>query len=109
MFVQKYTAFSYLTEPTQLVDTNNHVWANYALAAYKGVHDYLRDHPAAHTATSRSNPGIKVRNPCGRRRVLTAGAASLLIVAMPLACVGCTRGRTRLPARSPCRAHVYAA
>jgi hypothetical protein len=57
-----YPAYTFVPDPSQLVDTDNHVWANYALAAYKGVHEYLQNHPAAHTALSKSNPGIKV---CG--------------------------------------------
>lgn len=60
------------------------MWANYALAAYKGVHDYLAAHPDAQTATSKANPGLKVRcHPAsclhslvavlaGRRRLLKA-------------------------------------
>ena len=59
--VQEYKAFKFNANPEQLVDTENHVWANYALAAYKGVHDYLAEHPDAQTPTSRSNPGLKVR------------------------------------------------
>jgi galactokinase len=55
-----FPAYSFVPDPTQLVDTENHVWANYALAAYKGVHDYLNANPAAETHLSRQFPGIKV-------------------------------------------------
>lgn len=56
-----YPAYTFVPDPSQLVDTETHVWANYALAAYKGVHDYLEGHPEQKTDTSKSNPGIKVR------------------------------------------------
>jgi N-acetylgalactosamine kinase len=55
-----YPAYSFVPDPTQLVDIKNHVWANYALAAYKGVHDYLDANPSMHTPISQSFPGIKV-------------------------------------------------
>lgn len=55
-----FPAYSFVPDPTQLVDTDNHVWANYALAAYKGVHDYLTANPASETPVSRQFPGIKV-------------------------------------------------
>lgn len=55
-----FPAYSFVPDPTQLVDTEHHVWANYALAAYKGVHDYLAANPASETAISKQFPGIKV-------------------------------------------------
>lgn len=58
-----YPAYSFVPDPTQLLDTENHVWANYALAAYKGAHDFLAVNPAAETDISRSYPGIKVPPP----------------------------------------------
>lgn len=58
-----YPAYSFVPDPTQLLDTENHVWANYALAAYKGAHDFLAVNPAAETDISRSYPGIKVPLP----------------------------------------------
>lgn len=58
-----YPAYSFVPDPSQLLDTENHVWANYALAAYKGVHDFLAVNPGADTDISRSFPGIKVGYP----------------------------------------------
>lgn len=58
-----YPAYSFVPDPSQLLDTENHVWANYALAAYKGVHDFLAVNPGADTDVSRSFPGIKVQSP----------------------------------------------
>ena len=55
-----FPAYTFVPDPTQLLDTENHVWANYALAAYKGVHDFLAENPAAQTPLSRQFPGIKV-------------------------------------------------
>lgn len=65
-----YPAYSFVPDPTQLLDTEHHVWANYALAAYKGVHDFLAVNPAAETELSRSFPGIKVCLRCVLRCVL---------------------------------------
>lgn len=37
----KFPVVEYGVDPKQAVDTANHVWANYFLAAYKGVYDHL--------------------------------------------------------------------
>jgi N-acetylgalactosamine kinase len=58
--IEKYPAYTFVLDPSQLVDNEHHVWANYALAAYKGVHDYLDSHPDRHNSLSKSLPGIKV-------------------------------------------------
>lgn len=65
-----YPAYSFVPDPSQLLDTENHVWANYALAAYKGVHDFLAVNPAAETELSRSYPGIKARPCCVLRAMV---------------------------------------
>lgn len=38
----KFPVVEYGVDPDQAVDTANHVWANYFLAAYKGVYDHLK-------------------------------------------------------------------
>ncbi|GBF90169.1 galactokinase [Raphidocelis subcapitata] len=38
---EKFPVVEYGTDPAQAVDTAHHVWANYFLAAYKGVYDFL--------------------------------------------------------------------
>ncbi|KAI8476482.1 MAG: ribosomal protein S5 domain 2-type protein [Monoraphidium minutum] len=39
---EKFPVVEYDTDPAQTVDVANHVWANYFLAAYKGVYDHLK-------------------------------------------------------------------
>jgi N-acetylgalactosamine kinase len=73
---ETYPAYTFVLDPSQLVDTEHHVWANYALAAYKGVHDYLDGNPQRHNSLSKSLPGIKVRLPCWTA-ILEAGKGSV--------------------------------
>jgi len=38
----KFPELSYSTDPDQKLDTSNHTWGSYVIAAYKGVFDHLR-------------------------------------------------------------------
>jgi N-acetylgalactosamine kinase len=55
----KYPTVTFGVDPGQAVDRDNHVWANYFLCGFKGVHDYLAAHPEA-KATARTITGLDV-------------------------------------------------
>jgi N-acetylgalactosamine kinase len=44
-------------DPDQAVDVANHSWGNYFLAAYKGVHDFLRERAAGGASAGQSADG----------------------------------------------------
>eukprot|EP00892_Ulva_mutabilis_P004938 jgi/Ulvmu1/2816/UM142_0014.1 len=104
-----YPAYSFVPDPSQLLDTENHVWANYALAAYKGVHDYLAVNPAAESDVSRTFPGIKLlihgTVPLGSG--LSSSSALVVAVAVAiLAAYGCSATQADI-ASFTCSAERY--
>jgi galactokinase len=64
-------------DPDQTVDVANHSWGNYFLAAYKGVHDFLRERAAGGGAATTTTTTTTVPSPLPSLEVLVHGTVPL--------------------------------